>query len=131
MTIKLTNAGSVKPGSYILVEGVACKVADMTTSKTGKHGSAKARIVAIGLIDEKKRDIVMQSSETVEVPVIEKKSAQVLFVDGTKANVMDQENFETFDMDIPAELQGQVHENTVVLYWQILDDKVMKQIKTA
>ena len=42
---------------------------------------------------------------------------------------MDSETFETFDLVIPEELQGKVKEGTNVLYWQVLADKVMKQIK--
>ena len=45
------------------------------------------------------------------------------------ANVMDSESFETFDLEIPEELEGQVVEGVEVLYWEILDDKVIKQVK--
>ena len=131
MATKITNAGSIKVGSYIMIDGVACKAADVTTSKPGKHGSAKARIVAIGLIDEKKRDVVMPASDNVEVPIIEKKTAQVLFTSGDTANVMDVETYETFDLKIPEDLKGSVVAGSEVLYWQILDDKVMKQVKSA
>ncbi len=129
MAVKLTNAGSIKSGSYIIVEGVACKAVDVATSKPGKHGSAKARIVAIGLIDEKKRELVTGTGDNVEVPIIEKKSAQILSIAGDKANVMDMETYETFDLTVPEELKGQVAEGTQVLYWVILNDRVMKQVK--
>ena len=85
----------------------------------------------VGLIDGKKRVVVMPGSENVEVPIIEKKTAQVLSVTGTMANIMDTESFEMFDLPIPEELQGQVKENVQVLYWIILNDKVMKQVKSG
>jgi translation initiation factor 5A len=129
MATKITNAGSIKVGSYILIDGVACKATDISTSKPGKHGSAKARIIAVGLIDGKKRDLVTPSGDNVEVPIIEKKVAQVLFVSGDMANVMDEETFETFDIKIPADLKAQVQEGANIMFWQILDDKVMKQVK--
>ena len=47
------------------------------------------------------------------------------------ANIMDTESFEMFDLPIPEELQGQVKENVQVLYWIILNDKVMKQVKSG
>ncbi|MEM3154210.1 MAG: translation initiation factor IF-5A [Candidatus Woesearchaeota archaeon] len=129
MTTKVVGAGSVKEGSFIVIDGVACKVASAETSKSGKHGHAKARIVAIGLLDNKKREIVLPAHDNVEVPIIEKKSAQVLSVSGDMANVMDDETYETFDLKIPEELKGSVVPNCKILYWTILGEKVMKQLK--
>jgi translation initiation factor 5A len=131
MSTKIVGATSIKEGSFILIDGVACKVVSTDTSKSGKHGHAKVRIVAIGLIDEKKREVVMPGHDNVEVPIIDKKTAQVLSVTGDKANVMDTESFETFDMAIPPELKEGVVEGAQVLYWVILGEKVMKQIKSA
>ena len=129
MTTKIVNAGSIKEGSYLIMDGAACKVVSVDIAKSGKHGHAKARIVGIGLIDEKKREIVVPSHDNVEVPIVEKKAAQVLSVSGNKANVMDLENYETFDLEIPEELKGTVVEGCQILYWIILDQKVMKQLR--
>ena len=126
--VRVADVGEIKKGSYIVIEGNACRVNDVQVSRPGKHGHAKYRIVAIGLISEKKYDIVMPHA-SVEVPIIEKKSAQVLSIHDDMANVMDMETYETFDLKIPEELKGQVTEGCNVLYWEILNDKVMKQIK--
>ena len=80
-------------------------------------------------MDNKKREIVLPAHDNVEVPIIEKKSASVLSVTGDSANVMDDETFETFDLKIPEELAGQVVANCKVIYWTILGEKYMKQIK--
>jgi len=129
MSTKTVGASSIKEGSYILIDGAACKVASSETSKSGKHGHAKVRIVAIGLMDNKKREVVMPAHDNVEVPIIEKKSAQVLSVAGDTANVMDEESYETFDLKIPEELKETVVPNCKILYWTIMGEKVMKQIK--
>jgi len=126
---KIVTANQIKTGSFLLVEGVACKVVDAQTSKSGKHGHAKARLVAIGLIDNKKREIVLPAGDSVEVPIIEKMTAQVLSIVGDVANVMDNESFETFDLKIPEELKEQIVEGCSVLYWDIMGEKVMKQVK--
>jgi translation initiation factor 5A len=131
MSTKIVGATSIKEGSFILVDGVACKVVNTDISKSGKHGHAKVRIVAIGLIDEKKREMVIPGHDNVEVPIIEKKTAQVLSVSGDKANVMDAETYETFDLAIPPELKESVVEGCQVLYWTIMGEKVMKQIKSG
>ena len=130
MTTKIASAISMQKGSYIILEGAACRVVDTQVSKPGKHGHSKIRISAMGLIDEKKRVSVMPGHDNVEVPIIEKKSAQVLSIKSDIANVMDSETYETFDLKIPEELKGEVVEGCSILYWTILDEKVMKQVKT-
>tara|TARA_B100001964_G_C14250886_1_gene609889 strand:+ start:2737 stop:3078 length:342 start_codon:yes stop_codon:yes gene_type:complete len=112
-----------------VLENAACRVVDTQVSRPGKHGHAKVRLTAVGIVDEKKRIVVMPGHDNVEVPIIEKKSAQVLSVQDDTANVMDSETYETFDLKIPEELKGQVAEGLNVLYWVILNDKVMKQVK--
>ena len=129
MTTKIQSVGSLQKGSYVILDGAACKVADMQVSRPGKHGHAKVRLTAVGLVDEKKRVTVMPGHDNVEVPIVEKKSAQVLSIQGDAANVMDSESYETFDLAIPEELKGEVVEGVNIMYWVILNDKVMKQVK--
>ncbi len=128
---KTVSVSTLSKGSYILIEGVPCRVLDIQISKTGKHGHSKARLTAIGLIDEKKRVAVMPGHENVEVPIVEKKTAQVLSIAGDRANVMDAESFETFDLQIPEELKGQIREGVNIIYWIIINQRVMKQVKGA
>ena len=126
---KMVGANQIQKGSFILLGGIACKVVDVEISKPGKHGHTKVRISAIGLVDEKKRIEVMPGHDNVEVPIIEKRNAQVLSVQGDTANVMDSETYETYDLKIPEELKGQIKEGMSVLYWDIMNEKVIKQIK--
>lgn len=126
---KVVDVGSLKIGSYVIVDEVACVVKNIQISKPGKHGSTKARIETVGIVDGQKRIFIKPTSDRVEVPIIEKKNAQVLSIHGNIANVMESETYETFDIDIPEELQGHVKEGDSVLYWIILDKKVMKQVK--
>ncbi|MBW2997231.1 translation initiation factor IF-5A [Candidatus Woesearchaeota archaeon] len=126
---KKSDAGSMKPGSYMIVDGVASRVVDNQISRPGKHGHAKCRITAVGLLDGKKRVVVMPGHDKVDVPIIGKRTAQVLSIAGDTANVMDSETYETFDMPIPGELKGQVVEGAEVLYWVVLSERVMKQVK--
>jgi len=53
-----------------------------------------------------------------------------LSIIGKSANVMDEETYETFDLQIPDELKDECKEGVNILYWVILSDKVMKQVKT-
>lgn len=125
---KVVDVSTIQKGSYMVIDGEACKVTNVQVSRPGKHGHAKFRIEAVGLIDGKKRDVVMPH-QSVEVPIIEKRTAQVLSISGDTANVMDSESYETFDLQIPEELKGEVTEGCNVLYWVVLNSKVMKQVK--
>jgi translation initiation factor 5A len=128
---KIVSVGSLKRGSYVILDGVACKVTNTSTSRPGKHGHAKVRLEAVGIMDGKKREIVMPGHDNIDVPLIDKRNAQILSIHDDTANVMDMETYETFDMKIPEDLKNEVVEGANVLYWVILGQKVMKQIKTG
>ncbi len=127
---KMVSVGSLKKGDTIIIDEAPCKITDLATSRPGKHGHAKVNLMAVGMLDGKKRNVVMPGHDRVEAPVVEKKSAQVLSISGDKANVMDTENYETFEMDIPEELKAEVKEGTEVLYWVLMGSKVIKQVKS-
>lgn len=126
--ITLKTAGSLQRGNYMIIDGIACVVSGVQTSRPGKHGHAKCRIEAVGMVDGKKRQVVVPGHDNVECPIVGKKNAQVLSISGSSANVMDMETYETYDLVIPDELKDQVQEGSVVLYWQILNDRVVKQV---
>ncbi len=129
MATKTVGGNELKVGSYIIIEGAACKIVNIDISRPGKHGHAKMRMEGIGIIDGKRRIIVMPAHDNIEVPIIEKRSAQVLSVHGSTANVMDAETYETFDLSIPEELTGGCVAGVSVLYWKVLGNKIMRQIK--
>jgi len=128
---KLVSVGTLRIGDTIILDNNACKITDLATSRPGKHGHAKVNLMAVGILDGKKRNTVMPGHEKVETPLIEKKNAQVLGITGNNANVMDSATYETFEMEIPEELRGQVREGMEVLYWELMGVKVMKQIKNV
>ena len=124
-----TNVGSLKKGRYVVLNDVACRVTDIQTSRPGKHGHAKCRISAVSLTGGQKFITVKPAHDRIDVPIIEKNIAQILSVSGDIANVMDVQNYETFDLKIPSDLKGELAEGKQVAYWVILDDKVMKEVK--
>ncbi len=122
MAFKLITAHECHPGSTILIDGNAYVVRSNDISKTGKHGSSKCRIEAIAVIDDKKKIIACPGADRFEVPMIQKKKAQILSVSGDMANVMDLENFETLDIPIVEELKGQLNPEDQVEF-MIIDEK--------
>jgi len=127
---KLVSVGTMQKGNYVIIDDAACKVTSIQVSRPGKHGHAKVRLEAVGILDDKKRAVVMPGHDNIEVPVIDKRTAQVLSIAGNTVNVMDSETFETFDLPIPEELKGEIVEGVNVLYWVILDERVIKQVKS-
>lgn len=126
---KPISVGTLQKGSYVVIDGVACRVVDTQTSRPGKHGHAKVRLQATGLLDGRKREIVMPGHDSIDSPIIGKRNAQVLSISGNIANVMDSESYETFDLEIPEELKAECKEGKEIMYWVILNSKVMKQVK--
>ena len=127
MAHKISEATALRVGSYIMIEGNAYMVKSMDVSKTGKHGHAKVRMEAVGILGGKKKVMVIPGHERFEVPLIEKRKAQVLSVAGENANLMDAESFESFDLAIPESLRDSVKDGMTVEYWDIEGKKLIKR----
>lgn len=63
-----SEAGQIKKGGYIMIKGRPCKVVNVSTSKTGKHGHAKANFTAIDIFNGKKVEDVVPTTHTTYVP---------------------------------------------------------------
>jgi len=126
---KPVELGSIKVGSYVMVDNEPCRIVDYTKSKPGKHGSAKARVVAIGVFDNVKRSFVKPVDSQVEVPLIEKRSGQVLALMPSAVQLMDLETYEVFESPFPEDeaLKGRLANGVEVEYWRILGrTKIMR-----
>ena len=126
MPLKFVTAHELRSGSYLMIDNAPCVVRSIDISKTGKHGAAKARIEAIGVIDGKKRVIVKPGHEKFPVPLIEKRKGQILSVEGENANIMDIENFETITVKVPEDLTD-LGEGSQVEYWDVEGEKIIKR----
>lgn len=67
-TVRPIQAGAVKKGGYCMMKGRPCKVVDVSVSKTGKHGHAKASITGIDLFTGKKYEENCPTSHSMEEP---------------------------------------------------------------
>jgi len=110
----------LKVNRYIIIDGEPCRIVSITTSKPGKHGDAKARIEAIGVFDGQKRSVVHPVKHKVQVPIIDKRTAQVISVMGDTAQLMDLETYDTFEMPIPDEFKGKIEAGKEIQYIQAL-----------
>ena len=118
---KPMELGALRVGSYIIIDGEPCRIMNYTKSKPGKHGSAKARIVAVGVFDEAKRTLVKPVGAQVEVPIIEKRGGQVIALLPAAVQVMDLETYEIFEAPLPEEeIRSKLASGVEVEYWRIL-----------
>merc|ERR1712019_156084 len=81
------QAGEIRKGSYLMIKGNPCKCVEVSTSKTGKHGHAKAHIVAIDIFTGKKMEDLCPTSHNLEIPFVKKIEYQVLTADGESGEV--------------------------------------------
>jgi len=127
------DLGSLKDGSYILIDGEPCRIVEYDKSKPGKHGAAKARVVGIGVFDSVKRSLVLPVSTNVEVPLIEKKSGQVVSVSPTNVQLMDLETFETFDVPLPTDedIKNKMASGAEVEYWRVMGRTKIMRVKSS
>ena len=115
-----TEIKSLKEGKFVIIDDEPCTIVAVQHSKPGKHGAAKARVDAIGLFDGSKRSIVQPVDAKIYVPIVERKTAQVLSVAGNVAQLMDTSDYSTFELAIPEEFTGKVVPGVEVPYLQAM-----------
>ena len=135
---KPVELGSLKIGSYILLPvsdqptGDPCRISEYDTSKPGKHGAAKARIVGVGVFDGQKRPHVGPVSMQVHVPLIDKRTGQIISMTDSQIQVMDSETFETIDIElIDDEVKGKLEQGQDIEYWNVMGRTKIMRIKTS
>ncbi len=119
---KPMDVGELRVGSYVIIDDEPCKIVSFSKSKPGKHGAAKARVVAIGVFNDAKKTIVKPVSAQVDVPLIEKKTGQVIALLPAAVQLMDLETYEMSEAPYPddQELKDKLTSGVEVEYWQIL-----------
>jgi len=127
---KPAELGSLKVGHNIVIDGEPCKIVELEKSKPGKHGAAKVRLVAIGIFDKVKRTMVGPADSRVEVPIIEKRTGQVVSISDT-VSLMDNETFEIMEVPIPEEerIKERLEPGAVVEYWKIMGRSMIVHVR--
>ena len=128
MAQKVIEATEMRVGTYILLDGTAHQVKKYDVSKTGKHGHAKVRYEAVSAMTGKKKVGVVPGHDKFEVPMVDKRTAQVLSIAGETASLMDSESFENVDLPVPEELKDELQEGSNVEYWDIEGERLIKKV---
>lgn len=119
---KPVYVGELKIGHYVIIDGEPCKIVEFEKSKPGKHGSAKARVVAMSVFTGAKKNLISPVDGKAEVPMIDKKTAQIISISGNTLQLMDMESYQTFESPMPddPELKGSLSAGNEVEYWSVM-----------
>ena len=128
---RLADLGTLKEGSYIVIDGEPCKVVEVEKSKPGKHGSAKVRLTGIAIFTGSKKTVIGTVDTHIEIPMIDKRAAQVISATPTSVQLMDLQSFEVTESPNPTEpeLQGRLQPGTEVEVWVVLGKSKIMRIK--
>jgi len=75
------QCSSLRIGGYAMLQKLPCKIVEMSTSKTGKHGGAKVHFVGLDIFTGQKVVDMSMSTHHIEVPTVTKADYQVLNLD--------------------------------------------------
>lgn len=106
----------LKEGRYMNIDDEPCKIVKISTSKPGKHGSAKANIEAVSIFTGAKKSYFGPVSAKVQVPMIDKRKAQILTATGGEVQLMDLETYETLSIPINEDYEGTLAEGSELMY---------------
>ena len=104
------QASSVRKGGYAILKGFPCKVMDMSTSKTGKHGHAKVNMTGVDIFTGKKYEELFGSTHNVDVPNVERADYQLIDItddDPAFVSLLDQNGNTKDDLKLPEGELGQ------------------------
>jgi len=123
------SAKELKIGKFVVMDDIPCKVVEIQSSAPGKHGSAKMRITGIGIFDGSKHTLLKPSDGDIDIPIVERKTGQVISISGDSAQLMNPTSYEMFELPIPDELKGQVEAGKEIEYMETMGKRMMQRVR--
>ena len=111
-----TEVRTLKEGRYVIIDDEPCVIKSLSHSKPGKHGSAKARVDAVGIFDNQKRSIISPVTQKIYVPLVERKNGQVISISGDVVQIMDMGDYTTIELTIPDEYKNKIEVGKDIQY---------------
>merc|ERR1712221_38652 len=104
------QCSALRKNGYVMIKGRPCKIVEMSTSKTGKHGHAKVHLVALDIFTGKKLEDICPSTHNMNVPNVTRKDYQMCNIDGDFLSLMDdmgdtKEDLKILDDDVGKEIR--------------------------
>ncbi|KAB8200696.1 translation protein SH3-like domain-containing protein [Aspergillus parasiticus] len=96
------QCSALRKNGHVVIKGRPCKIVDMSTSKTGKHGHAKVHLVALDIFTQKKYEDLSPSTHNMDVPNVSRKEYQLLDItDDGFLSLMDENGNTKDDVKVP------------------------------
>ncbi|EPS98834.1 hypothetical protein FOMPIDRAFT_1051070 [Fomitopsis schrenkii] len=95
------QCSALRKNGHVVMKGRPCKIVDMSTSKTGKHGHAKVHLVGIDIFTGKKLEELSPSTHNVDVPNVFRNEYQLVNVDDGFLNLMTADGTAKDDVRVP------------------------------
>ncbi|XP_068558462.1 eukaryotic translation initiation factor 5A-2 isoform X2 [Cebidichthys violaceus] len=95
------QCSALRKNGFVMIKGRPCKIMDMSTSKTGKHGHAKVHLVGLDIFTQKKYEDICPSTHNMDVPHVTRKDYQVIDVADGFLSLMDDNGTTREDLKVP------------------------------
>ncbi|KAG7447303.1 eukaryotic translation initiation factor 5A-2 [Guyanagaster necrorhizus] len=103
------QCSALRKNGFVVIKNRPCKIVEMSTSKTGKHGHAKVHLVAIDIFTNKKLEDICPSTHNMDVPNVQRNEYQLVNIDEGFLNLMTQDGTPKDDVKVPeGDLGGQI-----------------------
>jgi translation initiation factor 5A len=97
------QASAFRKGTNILLKDKPCKVVDMSTSKTGKHGHAKINFTGIDIFTGKKYKALQSSTHNMWTFESTKSEWSVMSLEGDTLQLINEAGETREDISLPAD----------------------------
>ncbi|KAI8996738.1 translation protein SH3-like domain-containing protein [Gaertneriomyces semiglobifer] len=106
------QCSALRKNGHVVIKGRPCKIVDMSTSKTGKHGHAKVHLVAIDIFTGKKLEDISPSTHNMDVPNVTRNEYSLLDIDDGFLSLMKDDGGTKDDVKLPeGEIGQKMHED--------------------
>jgi len=100
------QCSALRKNGFVVIKGRPCKIVDMSTSKTGKHGHAKVNMVGIDIFTGKKYEDISPSTHNMDVPNVRRNEYQLVNIDDGFLNLMNSDGVTKDDVKVPEDTLG-------------------------